>query len=394
MSPFRRKKGASYYLHLRWKGWPEIRIAMEKTLHALRSAGRRDILELLAARKLRLEDVHDTYLRDPTALEQRLAKAQSHPIGPLVDAWITWLKDPVTLSPKTRRRYSARTIAGYEWCWDQLFKLLPRGRESMLTDLTTGFVADFRALRLRGGTSGPTVNRNLTALSAFLTWCEMERGVAAARPKLPHEREHAGRDRWLSATEIASLEAALPPEWWVLFATLIFTGLRVSEAQGLPGADLRLAERRIVIGGHRRVKTEASVRDVPIPEPLAELHALHRLRNPYGPADPVFPPPLSSYQRAQRVFQAAVKKAGLHSVRIHDLRHTFGVHCAKAGVPLVRIQKLMGHATLAMTLRYLKHAPESYFAEEAARVAGSLTGRTDAEAQAQAELLRGGLRPA
>jgi integrase len=405
MSPYRRKGGGSYYVHLRWKGWPRIRlatgttnksraIAMERTLHVLKSAGRRDIFELLAAGRLHLEDVHDAYLRDPTALEQRVARAHSKALGPLVDEWFSWLEDPATLSPKTRRRYSARTIAGYRWCWDQVFKLLARGRESLLTDLTTGFVADFRSQRLRGGTSGPTVNRNLTALSAFLTWCEQERGIALIRPRVPHEREHEGRERWLSATELAALERGSPAEWWTLFATLAFTGLRIGEAQGLPGADLRLAERRIVIGGHRQVKTHASVRDVPIPEPLAELHAAHRLRCAYGPDDLVFPAPFNSYHRAQRVFRAACKLAGLHDVRIHDLRHTFGVHCAKAGIPLARIQKLMGHATPAMTLRYLKHAPESYFAEDAAKVAESLIGGRDREVEAMIELLRKGIRPA
>jgi integrase len=94
------------------------------------------------------------------------------------------------------------------------------------------------------------------------------------------------------------------------------------------------------------VKTDASVRDVPIPEPLAELLAAHRLAYPAGPTDPVFPAPWGSYQRAQRAFQAACRRAGLHNVRLHDLRHTCGVHCARAGVPLARIQRLMGHATL------------------------------------------------
>jgi integrase len=141
-------------------------------------------------------------------------------------------------------------------------------------------------------------------------------------------------------------------------------------------------------------KTEASVRDVPIPESLAELLAVHRLRCPAGPADLVFPLPYSRYQRAQRVFRSACTRAGLHNVRIHDLRHTFGVHCARAGVPLARIQKLMGHATVAMTLRYLQHAPESHFEQDAARVAESLSGMRDAESQAAAELLRSGIRPA
>jgi integrase len=87
-------------------------------------------------------------------------------------------------------------------------------------------------------------------------------------------------------------------------------------------------------------------------------------------------------------------RAELNEVRLHDLRHTFGVHCARAGVPLARIQKLMGHATLAMTLRYLQHAPESHFAQDAALVAASLSGAHDADAQAAAELLRSEIRPA
>lgn len=82
------------------------------------------------------------------------------------------------------------------------------------------------------------------------------------------------------------------------------------------------------------------------------------------------------------------------NVTIHDLRHTFGVHCAQSGVPIARLQKLMGHATPHMTLRYMKHAPESYFAEDAARVAASLTRTTNREAQAQADLARGGMRTA
>jgi integrase len=405
MSPFRRKGGASYYIDVRWKGWPHVRlatgttnkaraVAMERTVYALKSAGRRDILELLSAGRLRLDDVHDTYLRDPAALEQSLAKAQSHAVGPLVDAWFNWLEDPATLSPKTRRPFSAKTIQGYRWCWDQVLQLLPRGRGAVLTDLTTGFVADFRARRRAGGASGPTINRNLTAISAFLSWVDRERGLEIQRPRLPHEREHPGRDRWLSADEVRALQGATPSAWWPLFGLLIYTGLRVGEAQTLRWSAVRLAERRITIGRQQRVKTEASVRDVPIPTPLGELLSAHRLRCPGGPSDLVFPLPLSSYQRSQRAFQTACRRAGLHEVRLHDLRHTYGVHCARAGVPLARIQKLMGHATLAMTLRYLQHAPESHFAQDAALVAESLSGARDAEAQAAAEILRSGIRPA
>ena len=57
-------------------------------------------------------------------------------------------------------------------------------------------------------------------------------------------------------------------------------------------------------------------------------------------------------------------------------------------MPIVRLQKLLGHASPHMTLRYMKHAPESYFAEDAARVAASLSGERNPEAEAQGHFSR------
>ena len=79
---------------------------------------------------------------------------------------------------------------------------------------------------------------------------------------------------------------------------------------------------------------------------------------------------------------------------MHDLRDTFGVHCAPAGVPIVRLQKLLGHASPHMPLRYMQHAPESYFQEDAVKVAASISGERNREAEAQAVLARETIRPA
>ncbi len=186
-----------------------------------------------------------------------------------------------------------------------------------------------------------------------------------------------------------------PVEWWPLIATLVYTGLRVSEAQGLLGEDVRLGERRISIhGGSRHVKTASSVRDVPIPEPLAEILAQHFVRIPAGPADPVFPSPLNDYRALRRVWRRICVTAGVHGATLHDCRHTFGVHCAQAGVPIARLQKLLGHATPQMALRYMKHAPEAYFVEDAAKVAASLTGELDHEREALTAMARASLRRA
>jgi len=96
---------------------------------------------------------------------------------------------------------------------------------------------------------------------------------------------------------------------------------------------------------------------------------------------PLFLPTLHA-AKAQKVFAAGCEAAELHDVRVHDLRHTFAVHAIQAGLPLPRLQKLLGHATPAMTLRYARHAPEAYFAEDAARIGASLSGAVDREADA------------
>lgn len=59
-----------------------------------------------------------------------------------------------------------------------------------------------------------------------------------------------------------------------------------------------------------------------------------------------------------RCLMAGIQEAAGQRTRgIHILRHTFGSHMALAGVPMLTIQKLMGHATIQSTMVYLHLAP-------------------------------------
>jgi integrase len=406
MSVYRRRVGGAYHVEVEWKGFPRLRlstrttiraraVAMERTLHALLGAGRADIIGLLAKGRLGLAEVHEAYLRDPSSLEHRIKEAGSPVLGPLVEEWLNWLASPAALSPKTKRPYAPRTAYRYGESWARLFALLLRGRDSSLSDLTRGFLSDYRSQRRKAGVKGSTVNRDMVALAAFLRWGEEERGLPIVRPKMPREREGTGRERWLSADELRSLENALPARWRPLFALLVYTGARIGEAQGLLWGDVRLAERRIILSeGARRLKNLGSARILPVPERLAQLLASHAAMVPTGPADPVFPGPLGNYVRAIKAFRRACQTAGLTGLVPHDLRHTFAVHAIQNGVPLPRLQKLLGHATPAMVMRYAAHAPEAYLDEDAARVAASLSGCGDKEAESRAQLAQRALRPA
>src|SRR5207237_536572 len=56
-------------------------------------------------------------------------------------------------------------------------------------------------------------------------------------------------------------------------------------------------------------------------------------------------------------FQRVCNAAGIDDCTWHTLRHTFASHLVMAGVDLRTVQELLGHKTLAMTMRYSHLAP-------------------------------------
>ena len=67
--------------------------------------------------------------------------------------------------------------------------------------------------------------------------------------------------------------------------------------------------------------------------------------------------------KIRKRFVAALDRASLRRVRFHDLRHTFGTHCAASGVPLRALQEWMGHKDAKTTEIYADYAPSPHEAE-------------------------------
>ncbi len=70
--------------------------------------------------------------------------------------------------------------------------------------------------------------------------------------------------------------------------------------------------------------------------------------------DPVIGKP---YKDVKHSFHSACNRSGIKDFHFHDLRHTFASHLVMAGVDITTVKELLGHKTLAMTLRYSHLAP-------------------------------------
>jgi len=157
----------------------------------------------------------------------------------------------------------------------------------------------------------------------------------------------------LSRGEIGRLlEAATNPKHRALLMTTYGGGLRVSEVVSLLPADIHSERMLLRVNqgkGHKDRYTLLS------PRLLEELRAYWRESRPQRWLfEGTRPGEHLAAGSAQKIFDHAKQRAGItHGHGIHSLRHSFGTHLMEAGVALPVIQRLMGHANLTTTAKYL-----------------------------------------
>jgi len=165
-----------------------------------------------------------------------------------------------------------------------------------------------------------------------------------------------GARKYLDATERSSFidAAALAPmPLRLLCLTLVHTGCRVSEALALMPDSLRPAEGVIAIRSLKKRARIVVIREVPVPDwLLGELVVLAGSRTrtddrlwEWGR--------VRVWQLVKAVMRAAGIRTGPHAT-IKGLRHAFGLHAVRCGVPLNFVQRWLGHASMSTTAVYLQ----------------------------------------
>ena len=81
---------------------------------------------------------------------------------------------------------------------------------------------------------------------------------------------------------------------------------------------------------------------------------------------PEEPQSIIPYQDVKKSFKRALKRAGITAFRFHDCRHHMASWFVMSGGNVVHLQKILGHASITMTMRYAHLAPD--FIEEATSI--------------------------
>jgi integrase/recombinase XerD len=136
------------------------------------------------------------------------------------------------------------------------------------------------------------------------------------------------------------------------FMTLYAAGLRLSEAGNLQIPDIDSRRMQLLVTRGKGNKQ----RLIPLSPRL--LEALRTYWKKYRPTTYLFPgKTLDSPFAAtsiQRVMKAAAKRAGINkNVTPHVLRHSYATGLLEAGVDLMAISRLLGHASFTTTMVYL-----------------------------------------
>ena len=267
------------------------------------------------------------------------------------------------------RRLSPATVEAYERDTRQFLHFLTGhcGGAPSIADIANLRPADLRgflAARRNNGAGARTLGRGLAGIRSLLRFLE-RRGLAnaagAAALRAPRQPKSLPKPLTAAdAKQVVSVEGQLAEEPWIAarnaaVLTLLYgSGLRISEALGLSGADLASGADTVL----RITGKGGKTRLVPVLPVALRAIAEYRRLCPYhldpkgllfrgargGPLNPAI------IQRDMARLRSALNLPD--TATPHALRHSFATHLLGRGGDLRTIQELLGHASLSTTQIY------------------------------------------
>ena len=247
--------------------------------------------------------------------------------------------------------------------------LLPYFGKLKLCQITPLAVNEFVAQELETGRKNSTVNKYTKLMSQIYSFM-IDMDVVVKNPlarikSLKEERNEEIRSLSTEETKmLLSKTKDIYPDFYPLLFTALFTGMRQGELMGLTWDSINWITRKITVDKnftHGRVGTTKTgkIRKVDMSLELVKVLKEWRLACPKGEHNLVFPNGDGGYQDAnnmiKRRFKPALNRAGIDSLRFHDLRHTYASLLLANGAPMKYVQHQLGHSSIKMTMDLYTH---------------------------------------
>ena len=289
----------------------------------------------------------------------------------IADACASWLRTA------ERHELEAGTLKAYRSHVN--IHIVPRIGELVLEDLRRADIRDFLDELMDEGVSRAMTQKIMRSLRAVLSEAVEREWMAhnvAADVKL--RRSSRGQTEQVIPTkdEIRRILDNAPDTHRAMFTTAIFTGMRISELRGLTWEHVDLA--RGLIRVRQRAdetcklgppKSRAGSRDIPMTPHLTRTLEEWRAKAPASELGLVFPNQAGKIQNYaniyNRVFKPMLVREGIVDAEgkpkfaIHALRHAAASLFIEQGWNPKKIQTLLGHATIGMTMDRYGHLFES-----------------------------------
>ena len=289
---------------------------------------------------------------------------------PMGAAWDRWLSMP------NKSRFgnpSENTLVGYKAIWNRFMNWAEKQKIAHLHEVTLVHGQNYMADVLASGVTERTYGAHLKFLRSMFNVLEDQAGIALnpfAKLTVP-ELQTQSREAF-TVEELKTICTKASGDWKYMIAIGLFTGLRLTDVVHLKWSDI--TDRITVTPAKvkRRKGSKAKI-EIPIHAVLAQLLDELKAKRGGKPTGCLFPDMADKYKESRPAVSAAFcaflkdecsiaitaekeddapRKRRASAKGFHSLRHSFVSLCAASGVPQATTQKLVGHASPAMTQLY------------------------------------------
>ena len=270
----------------------------------------------------------------------------------------------------------------------------PRFGNWPVASITAAEVSSWVGSLVARGLAPSTATRALATLRSILAFAVADERVqhnVAAAARNPTSGQARREGQALTLAEVHSLTEACKGRYRDVVPVMALAGLRWGELAGLqvgdriwaPGPGLRLQRAVLASGGGGALYVDTlknkRARTVPLVQEL--LSVVDRWSAGKAPDAWLFDAPKggplreSNWKRSVG-WRAATTAAGIPGFRVHDLRHTAASVWLGAGADPKVVQRVLGHASAAMTMDLYGHLVDGNL-WQAARIVGGISGASE-----------------